>query len=137
MRWVATIPLPEALLSSHLVLFSIPDEFNTQMLTRIAILSKIIQSTKEIVLNTHQLTIHGVEVSFEQSTKSQQKMNSTNVSYDAPRQRAIISFGEDLPLSEKARVVIRFEGTMNSDMAGFYRSKYKPTVPPAASVPSK
>jgi len=31
--------------------------------------------------------------------------------------------------------VIRFEGTMNSEMAGFYRSKYKPTVTPHPSVP--
>jgi len=100
----------------------------------VSILSKIIQSSKEIVLNAHQLKIHGVEVSLEH-TKTQQKFKSADISYDAPRQRTIISFEEDLPVSEKALVIIKFEGTMNNDMAGFYRSKYKPIVPPATSVP--
>ena len=35
----------------------------------------------------------------------------------------------------KAALNITYSGTMNNSMAGFYRSKYKPAVPPAASVP--
>lgn len=38
-------------------------------------------------------------------------------------------------MSKKASVVIEFDGIINHDMAGFYRSKYKPKVDPAASVP--
>jgi aminopeptidase N len=46
-----------------------------------------------------------------------------------------LSFPEEIPLSEKAAIVLSFQGTINNDMAGFYRSKYKPTVTPAPSVP--
>jgi aminopeptidase N len=100
----------------------------------VSILSKITKSTKEIVLNAHQLKIHGAEVSVE-PTETQQSFKSTGISYDAPRQRATISFPDALPVCDKALIVIKFEGTINNDMAGFYRSKYKPTVTPAPSVP--
>jgi aminopeptidase N len=100
----------------------------------VSILSKILKPSKEITLNTHQLKIHSAEVLLEH-TKTQQSFKSTGVSYDAPRQRATILFEEELPVSEKATLVIKFEGTVNNDMAGFYRSKYKPAVTPAASVP--
>ena len=99
----------------------------------VSILSKIAKSTKEISLNSHQLKIHSVEVSLEH-TKTQQSIKATDVSYDVTKQRATITFAEELPASEKALVIIKFQGTMNNDMAGFYRSKYKPTVAPAASV---
>lgn len=100
----------------------------------VSILSKIVESTKEITLNSHQLKIQGAEVSIEH-TKTQQSFKSTDISYDAPRQRATITFGDELPVSEKALIVIKFQGTINNDMAGFYRSKYKPAVTPASSVP--
>ncbi|TVY43894.1 Aminopeptidase [Lachnellula occidentalis] len=94
------------------------------------ILSKINKGTKEIVLNSHQLKIHSAEVSVDQKL-----FKASDISYDAPRQRATLSFTDELPVSEKATLVIKFQGTINNDMAGFYRSKYKPVVPPAASVP--
>jgi hypothetical protein len=100
----------------------------------VSILSRITKSTKEILLNSHQLKIHSAEVSLEH-TKTQQSVKASDISYDAPRQRATLSFSEELPPSEKALIVIKFQGTMNNDMAGFYRSKYKPPVSPAASVP--
>lgn len=97
----------------------------------VSILSAIVKATKEVVLNSHQLEIHSAHVSIDQTLSFQ----STAVSYDVSRQRVTISFPEDLPVSEKALIIIGFKGTINNDMAGFYRSKYKPTVPPAASVP--
>ncbi|KAE8446421.1 hypothetical protein EG329_012026 [Mollisiaceae sp. DMI_Dod_QoI] len=100
----------------------------------VTILSKITESSKQITLNAHQLNIHSAEVSLEH-TKTQQTFKATDISYDAPRQRATLSFPEDLPTSEKASLIIKFQGTINNDMAGFYRSKYKPAVTPASSVP--
>ncbi|KAF2755190.1 hypothetical protein EJ05DRAFT_532965 [Pseudovirgaria hyperparasitica] len=92
---------------------------------------KILKSTKEIVLNTHQLKIHEAEVKI---TKTEDLHKASNISYDAPRQRAIVSFDEDLSPTHNAQIVIKFQGTMNQSMAGFYRSRYKPTVPAAQSV---
>ena len=97
----------------------------------VTITSKIVKSTKEIVLNTHQLKIHSAEL----SVTGAEAIKTTDISYDAPRQRATLTFPDELPTSENAVIVIKFQGTINNDMAGFYRSKYKPPVTPAASVP--
>lgn len=87
----------------------------------VAIQVKVAKSSKEITLNTHQLKIHSAELSVEH-TKTTQSFKATEISYDAPRQRATLTFPEDFPVSDKASLVVRFEGTMNNDMAGFYRS---------------
>jgi len=96
----------------------------------VSILFKISKATKEIVLNSHQLKLHSAEVSVDQKS-----FKAADISYDVPRQRATLSFTDELLVSEEATLVIKFQGTVNHDMAGFYRSKYKPVVPPAASVP--
>lgn len=100
----------------------------------ITITAKILKNTKSITLNTLQLKIHGSEVLIEH-TKTQQTIQSSDVSYDASKQRATIVFPEEIPASDNITIVIKFQGTINSDMAGFYKSKYKPTVTPAVSVP--
>lgn len=90
--------------------------------------------TKEITLNTHQLKIHAAEIATEQG-KTEGTIKTTNVSYDAQNQRATLAFDQQIPQSHKAVLAITFQGTVNNDMAGFYRSKYKPTVEAAKSVP--
>ncbi|GME61115.1 Aminopeptidase 2 [Neofusicoccum parvum] len=93
----------------------------------VIISAEIRKPTKQIVLNTHQLKIHEASVVTEH-TKTQQSIKTTNVSYDEKNQRATLTFDQELPASSKADV------TINQLMAGFYRSKYKPAAPPAASV---
>jgi len=95
---------------------------------------KIEKSTKEVILNSHHLKIYSAEVILEH-TKTQQTLQCSAISYDQPKQRATLTFPEELAVSASGSIVIKFEGTMNNDMAGFYRSKYKPIVTPAASVP--
>ncbi|GME27862.1 glutamyl aminopeptidase [Neofusicoccum parvum] len=99
----------------------------------VIISAEIRKPTKQIVLNTHQLKIHEASVVTEH-TKTQQSIKTTNVSYDEKNQRATLTFDQELPASSKADVTIKFQGTINNLMAGFYRSKYKPAAPPAASV---
>ncbi|KHN94795.1 Peptidase M1, alanine aminopeptidase/leukotriene A4 hydrolase [Metarhizium album ARSEF 1941] len=96
--------------------------------------SEIVKPTKEIILNTLEVNITSAKVVVDQ-TKSPQAFQSTNVSYDERAQRATIVFDQVLPVSKKASVVIDFQGIMNNEMAGFYRSKYKPAVTPSKSVP--
>jgi aminopeptidase N len=100
----------------------------------VSISVKIVRSTNEIVLNSNQIIIHGAEVTVEQA-KSQQTFKATGIQFDVPQRRATISFRDALPVSDRAVITLRFQGTMNNDMAGFSRAKYKPTVTPAASVP--
>lgn len=96
---------------------------------------EITEPTKEIVLNTLELKLHNAKLVLDQ-TKSSQEISSTTFSYDEKAQRATITFDQELPVSKKASLTVGFEGIMNGEMAGFYRSKYKPVVEPAKSVPT-
>ena len=53
------------------------------------------------------------------------------IDIDTSNERATISFAEEIPAIENAVLTIDFNGTINNAMAGFYRSKYKPTVEPS------
>ncbi|KAJ6439475.1 aminopeptidase [Purpureocillium lavendulum] len=96
--------------------------------------AEIVKPTKEITLNTLEVKLSHAKITVDH-TKSSQALESTNFSYDERAQRATITFDQELPVSKKASVAIEFEGIMNNEMAGFYRSKYKPVATPSDSVP--
>lgn len=60
---------------------------------------------------------------------------ASEILYDEKSQRVTLTFAGELPVSQNALLEIRYKGTMTNVMAGFYRSKYKPVVAPASSVP--
>ncbi|KAI9657062.1 MAG: hypothetical protein M1821_003228 [Bathelium mastoideum] len=95
---------------------------------------EIKQTLKEITLNAYQLQIHDAEL-FTEHTKTEQSIKTKEISYDEKARRATFHFPVEVPTTPHGRLVINFSGTVNDSMAGFYRSKYKPAVPPAASVP--
>jgi aminopeptidase N len=86
------------------------------------------------VLNTLELKLLSSKLAVSE-TKSDQSWESTAFSEDTKTQRSTITFPEELPASAKASLTIDFTGELNHDMAGFYRSQYKPAAPAAASVP--
>ncbi|KAI8683556.1 Aminopeptidase [Fusarium keratoplasticum] len=92
--------------------------------------SEITKPTKEVIVNTLDLKLSHAKVSIDSKT-----VESTSFNYDEKAQRSTITFDEELPVASKASIIIEFEGIMNNEMAGFYRSKYKPAETPAASVP--
>lgn len=96
--------------------------------------ASIHELTEKLVLNAHNLKIHEVQVFTEQS-KTENAIKAHNISYDERAQRVTICFDGKLPTSPTATIELEFEGVINKSMCGFYRSRYKPTVPPAASVP--
>ncbi|KAF2855094.1 aminopeptidase-like protein [Plenodomus tracheiphilus IPT5] len=83
----------------------------------------------DLVLNAHQLKVEGAELKTGDKTRSVK-----NVSYDEKRQRVTLDFGEKIDYKGEAELEIKFEGTINNIMAGFYRSKYKPKGEVPASV---
>ncbi|KAL7624561.1 hypothetical protein AAE478_006128 [Parahypoxylon ruwenzoriense] len=95
----------------------------------------VAEPTKEIVINSIELKLLTGKVTVSH-TKASQSLETTSFSYDEKKQRATLIFADEIPASQKASLQITFEGILNNDMAGFYRSKYKPVVPAAASVPS-
>ncbi|PNY27511.1 Aminopeptidase 2, mitochondrial [Tolypocladium capitatum] len=96
--------------------------------------AEISKPTTQIVLNVLEIKLSHAKVTVDH-TKSSQSLESTNFSYDEKAQRVTITFDQELPVAKKASVAIQFDGIMNNEMAGFYRSKYKPVATPAKSVP--
>ncbi len=47
-----------------------------------------------------------------------------------------MSFDQELPQAKDAMLSISFEGILNSDLAGFYRARYKGIEQPAKGVPT-
>ncbi|KAL2759772.1 hypothetical protein ACRALDRAFT_2095279 [Sodiomyces alcalophilus JCM 7366] len=93
----------------------------------------ITKPTREIVLNTVELQLSKATVTVQ--GKANESLESTSITYDEKQQRATITFSNDIPASNEANVLIHFQGIMNNDMAGFYRSKYKPATTPSQAVP--
>ncbi|KAH8716943.1 peptidase family M1-domain-containing protein [Phaeosphaeriaceae sp. PMI808] len=83
----------------------------------------------DLALNSHQLKVHSAELKAGDATKS-----AKDISYDEKRQRVTLDFGEKINYSGEATLEIKFEGTINNVMAGFYRSKYTPKGEVPASV---
>ena len=88
---------------------------------------EIRSSTREIVLNAHQLKCN-------KATISTLGTEPKTILYDEKTQRMSLSFPEKIPQG-KLTLEIQYSGVMNNDMAGFYRSRYKPVVDPVPSVP--
>jgi aminopeptidase N len=71
------------------------------------------KNAKEIVLNSNQLKIHSAKLSTEH-TKTELSVEASNISYDAPRQRATLSFDQEFTVTQKAWLDISFQGTINN-----------------------
>ncbi|KAK3377310.1 peptidase family M1-domain-containing protein [Lasiosphaeria ovina] len=95
---------------------------------------ELVAPTSQIVLNTLELKLLRSKIVISQN-KSEQSWASTGSTEDTASQRSTVTFPEELPVSSKASLTIVFTGELNHDMAGFYRSQYKPAVAAAASVP--
>ncbi|CAN8103915.1 unnamed protein product [Discula destructiva] len=99
----------------------------------VSIAGNIIKPTKDIALNALELTLKSAKVEVE-SGKASTSYITSDFQYDVKAQRATIAFDAELPIA-KAVLTVEFSGKLNHDMAGFYRSQYKPAAPAAASVP--
>ncbi|RSM01766.1 hypothetical protein CEP52_008344 [Fusarium oligoseptatum] len=81
----------------------------------------VIEDSTSIALNTVDLDIHETTVEANGATV----MSSPTVDYNKDTQTTTITFDQTIPAGQKARLTQRFTGTLNDDMAGFYRSSYK------------
>ncbi|KAK6070952.1 peptidase family M1 [Seiridium cupressi] len=127
--------LPAVVKPSHYALSISSLEFqNWSYQGKVTIDAEVTEPTKEIVLNAIELKLASAKVTVSQN-KATQTFETTKFSYDERKQRATLAFADEIPASLTASLEINFEGTINHDMAGFYRSQYKPTVPAAKSVP--
>jgi len=89
----------------------------------------IAEAATEIVINAIELKLQTAKV-----VAGSKSYESADFSYNDKKQRVTIKFKEEIPTSDKANLEITFQGTINNEMQGFYRSNYKPPVPAADSV---
>ncbi|EAW14671.1 M1 family metallopeptidase [Aspergillus clavatus NRRL 1] len=92
---------------------------------------KISRPTKEIVLNCKEIEVQNVEVLGKDDSKLAE---ASAITYDKKSERVSFGFSQEITQSDIV-LSIAFKGTMNSAMAGFYRSKYRPVVQPTADTP--
>lgn len=95
--------------------------------------AKVKTATNEVVLNANKLDITEAEVLNGDGKSSGVSM--TGVSYNEKNERATIKLSKELPTGD-AVIAIKFKGTMNYDLCGFYRAKYKSQEEPPAGTPS-
>jgi aminopeptidase N len=91
----------------------------------VAIKARIQRPTREIVLNAHQLKLRSATLKTPEG-----ELASDDVVYDEPRHRATIRLPAEVAATDDATLTIEFEGVMNNNLCGFYRSRYKPAVTP-------
>ncbi|KAK5071180.1 hypothetical protein LTR64_007684 [Lithohypha guttulata] len=92
----------------------------------VQITSKVQKETDEITLNVKDIQISSASVDNGEDVQ--------DVTYDEKNQRATIKLPSKLNKGNTT-ISIRFQGTMNDKMAGFYRARYQPTVEAAKGTP--
>ncbi|KAI4726645.1 hypothetical protein E4T49_05509 [Aureobasidium sp. EXF-10728] len=81
----------------------------------------VVEDTTSISLNTIDIDIKSTEV----HSGSKLITSSPKVTYDENTQTTTVSFPDTIPAGHKATLTQTFTGTLNDNMAGFYRSSYK------------
>ena len=89
------------------------------------------EDVDKIVINTKELKILDAEVSGRDGDSKISAMK--DVAYDTTNERATIQLSKPIPAKDVV-LTIKFKGTMNNAMSGFYRAKYKPAVTPDPST---
>ncbi|KAG1335968.1 hypothetical protein G6F62_006431 [Rhizopus arrhizus] len=82
------------------------------------------EDTTTIVLNTRDIKIKYAFLSSE-GLKTDSKQAAIDIKYDEKKDLATLRFKEVVVANTKAVLEIHFEGELNDQMAGFYRSSYK------------
>ncbi|CAO3600034.1 unnamed protein product [Absidia cylindrospora] len=87
---------------------------------RVKVNLDVIESTRVITLNNHEIKIISATLGYGDET-----ISSTDISYDPKKTTASLTFSSSVPAHSQALLDITFEGILNDQMTGFYRSSYK------------
>ncbi|PWY79542.1 aminopeptidase B [Aspergillus heteromorphus CBS 117.55] len=94
---------------------------------------KIFRSTNVIVLNSKEIYVQSAEL---YGSNGSVLAKASEITYDTKSERVTLAFLEEIAPSDTV-LSIKFTGTMNNAMAGFYRSKYKPAADPTEDSPKE
>ncbi|KAG6551916.1 hypothetical protein Mapa_006533 [Marchantia paleacea] len=90
---------------------------------KLAVRLEVVEKTNHIVLNAADLNIFEKSVSL-RTTATRQVLWPTNIEFVKEDELLILTFDETLPLGD-ALLSMDFQGTLNDQMKGFYRSTYE------------
>lgn len=103
---------------THYDLTFTPDLKNFTFMGQGKITIDVTEEVDQVQLNSKELVI-----TFCEFNVNDQKIIPTNISYDKESQRVIFTLPSKLPIG-KGLLTMDFEGILNDQMAGFYRTKY-------------
>jgi aminopeptidase N len=81
----------------------------------------------DVVTATDTISVHSRDIAVQEVTfagASGKPVTATELSFNLKLMTLTIKFGEELPVGAGS-LYIKFTGTLNDQMAGFYRSEYK------------
>ncbi|KAI9188351.1 hypothetical protein H9P43_002742 [Blastocladiella emersonii ATCC 22665] len=114
------IELPKNVIPSHYNLTMYPNMTDFTFIGHVDITVRVVEETSTIVLNTLDVAITKATVTARGHTYT-----SAPATYDATEQTATLAFDATLGAGlEDVHLAIDFTGTINDQMAGFYRSSY-------------
>ncbi|KAA8648937.1 hypothetical protein EYZ11_002412 [Aspergillus tanneri] len=82
---------------------------------------QVAEDTTSVSLNTNDIIIHSATISSQGSVVS----SNPEISTDKDKQVATVKFADTISAGSSAQLKLSFAGTLNDNMAGFYRSSYK------------
>lgn len=113
--------LPAHVKPVHYRVFMEPDLANLTYTGHVEIDVNVVDATKSVSVNSHDLKILAAKVFPQKGQETQ----VTNQSYDEDSQSLTLEVAEDLVVGTTATIRLDYEGILNDKMAGFYRSLYK------------
>lgn len=111
--------LPRTVVPSRYDIRLAPDLTNFKFAGEEVVHVEVVKPVSEILLNAIELEIHSAEIANESGTKYGAKITMQEAD-----ERALFKFDQEIPAG-KWQLKIKFTGTLNDKLHGFYRSKYK------------
>ncbi|KAH8691108.1 peptidase family M1-domain-containing protein [Talaromyces proteolyticus] len=125
--------LPDVLKPKHydLSLFDLELGGSWSYRGTVKIETSIVRPTQEIVLNANDITVQEARVLADNGSSL---IKASDISWDKKSERVTLSFDKELASGDVV-LKIDFAATMNDQMVGFYRSKYKSAGVPSPDTP--
>ena len=110
--------LPRTVIPSHYELALTPDLAGATFGGHVVIDVDVVEAVSEVILNTAEMTLHSCVLSNEDG----QRLEATTVT-DEDAERATLTFASTIDPGAW-QLEISFDGILNDDLRGFYRSVY-------------